>query len=83
MRDDSWKFSGKCNPCLEKVDPKIKNCSRHDKRGRDSDDCAHYVDINPHSFCCGKAKVRDLRLKWTWIQVSTKIPLHKIPFQNC
>ena len=26
MRAVSWKFSGKCNLCLGKIDPKTKNC---------------------------------------------------------
>ena len=80
MRGVFWKFSGKCNLCLGKVHPKTKNCSRHDKRGCDSDDCAHYVAINSHPFCCEDAKVLDQRLQRTWIQVSAKIPLHTVPF---
>lgn len=79
----SWKFSGKCNLCPGKVDPKTKNCSRHDKKGCDSDDCAHYVAINSRPFCCENAKVLDQRLQRTWIQVSAKIPLLTVPFQNC
>ena len=82
MRAVSWKFSGKCNLCLGKVDPKTKNCSRHDKKGCDSDDCAHYVAINSRPFCCVNAKVVDQRLQRTWIQVSAKNPFIRFHFRT-
>ncbi|XP_022802850.1 uncharacterized protein LOC111340292 isoform X2 [Stylophora pistillata] len=68
MHEVSWMFSGKCNRCPGKVNPETKNCFRHEKRGCDNDDCAHYVALKCRPFCCENAKGPDLRLQHTWIQ---------------